>query len=134
MTPSPPPPTARPSRRAKTEHKFINPTREHKHAKQQFKKIVIPPHDRTESLTPQHGHSNKETLQTHSLDREQECEGENGRAREVNHHSPSNQASAVQDADPDLFEHDTSDHDAVVNVTVCACQTGTHHLSIIEPY
>ncbi|KIK72039.1 hypothetical protein PAXRUDRAFT_22475 [Paxillus rubicundulus Ve08.2h10] len=56
--------------------------------------------------------------------REQECKGENGRARKVDHHSPSNQASVVQDADPDLFEHDTSDHDAVVNVTVCVRQTG----------
>ncbi|KAF8833440.1 hypothetical protein BDN67DRAFT_986036 [Paxillus ammoniavirescens] len=41
MTPSPPPPTARPSRRAKTAHKFINPTWERKRAKQQVKASAV---------------------------------------------------------------------------------------------
>ncbi|KIJ07978.1 hypothetical protein PAXINDRAFT_18859 [Paxillus involutus ATCC 200175] len=114
MTPSPP---ARPSHRAKTAHKFIKPTREHKCTKQHVKKIVIPPHDRTKSPTPQHGASSEETSRTHSLDREQEYEG---RAHEVDHQSTGNQASAVKDTHPDLFERNTSDHGAEVDATACA--------------
>ncbi|KIJ05568.1 hypothetical protein PAXINDRAFT_21189 [Paxillus involutus ATCC 200175] len=121
MTPSPPSPTARPSRRAKTAHKFIKPTQERKRTKQHVKKIVIPPHNRTKSPTPQHGPSSEETLRAHSLDREQEYEG---RAHEVDHQSTGNQASAVKDTHPDLFERDTSDRGAEVDATACARRTG----------
>ncbi|KIJ13092.1 hypothetical protein PAXINDRAFT_14143 [Paxillus involutus ATCC 200175] len=114
MTPSPPSPTARPSRHAKTAHKFIKPTRERKRTKQHVKKIVIPPHNRTKSPTPQHGPSSEETSRAHSLDREQEYEG---RAHEVDHQSTGNQASAVKDTHPDLFERDTSDRGAEVDAT-----------------